>query len=156
MWKVSGRDNTIAELGKIKHGCEPRDIGDGGPVTQAKFDYPVGVATDKNGNVYITDYHHHVVRKVSSSDNTITTIAGTGGSEGYSGDERPATQAQLSFPAGVTVDGHGNVYIADYHNHRIRKVSAVNNTITTIAGTGHAGYNSGRNTRRPSAIVVSF
>jgi sugar lactone lactonase YvrE len=73
---------------------------------------------------------------VSGSD-TITTIAGTG-TAGFSGDGGPATLARLFFPDGVATDGQGNVYIADTHNGRVRKVSA--ETITTIAGTGEEGF----------------
>ncbi len=64
---------------------------------------------------------------------TITTIAGNG-SEGFSGDGGPATSASLGFPCGVAVDSAGNLYIADFENSRIRKVSG--GTITTIAGNG--------------------
>jgi len=68
----------------------------------------------------------------------ITTVAGTG-SSGYSGDGGAATEAQLKSPKGVTFDSSGNLYIADYYNHRIRKVNT-NGVITTVAGTGSSGY----------------
>lgn len=70
---------------------------------------------------------------------TIDTIAGTG-SPGYSGDGGPATAAQLQSPFGVVVDAAGNLYIADTFNHVVRKVSPLG-VITTIAGTGEAGFN---------------
>ena len=78
----------------------------------------------------------------------ITTIAGTGESSegepiyqprGFSGDGGPAVEAQLDGPAGVAVDGVGNVYIPDYNNHRVRRVDA-SGTITTFAGTGEGGF----------------
>src|SRR5256714_1296871 len=69
---------------------------------------------------------------------TITTIAGTG-KAGISGDGGPATSAAMHGPSGVAVDGQGNVYVADYGNNRVRKVSP-GGTITTIAGTGIAGF----------------
>src|SRR5437762_2695243 len=72
-----------------------------------------------------------------SGGGTITTIAGTG-TAGFSGDGGPATAARLRLPDGVAVDGQGNVYIADRDNMRVRKVSG--GTITTIAGTGTAGF----------------
>jgi len=68
---------------------------------------------------------------------TITTIAGNN-TQGFSGDSGPATAAQLYQPTGIAIDGSGNIYIADGGNHRVRKIS--NGTITTIAGTGTAGY----------------
>src|SRR2546426_5958402 len=70
--------------------------------------------------------------------NTITTVAGNGAA-GYSGDGGQATSAQLNAPFGVAVDGAGNIYIAEWSNHRVRKVSA-SGVITTIAGVGIAGF----------------
>ncbi len=67
----------------------------------------------------------------------ITTVAGNG-TAGYSGDNGPATSAQLIYPHGVAVDSAGNLYIADTNNYRIRKVS--NGVITTIAGNGTSGF----------------
>jgi len=113
--------------------------GDGGPATSAMLSHPIGVAVDVQGNVYIADSSNHRVRKVSPAG-TITTLAGSGtGAPGFSGDGGPATSAMLYQPAGVAVDGKGNVYIADTNNNRVRKVSA-DGTITTIAGTGKAGF----------------
>ena len=106
--------------------------GDGGPATAARLAYPYGVAVDGAGNVYITDSTNDRIRKVDSTG-TITTIAGTG-ERGFSGDGGPAVQAQLSEPSGVAVDGAGNLYIAEFNNHSIRKVDSTG-TITTIAGT---------------------
>jgi hypothetical protein len=69
---------------------------------------------------------------------TITTVAGNDGSSGYSGDNGPATSAQLNGPWRVAVDALGNLYIADTGNNRVRKVS--NKTITTVAGNGSPGF----------------
>ncbi len=109
--------------------------GDDGPATAAGLDAPRGVSVDAQGNLYIADQQNNRVREVS--DGTIMTIAGTG-SPGYSGDAGPATAAHLDVPAGVAVDGHGDVYIADTLNNRIRKVSG--GIITTVAGTGTPGF----------------
>jgi len=108
--------------------------GDGGAATLAKLNYPQGVAVDAAGNVYIADIYNNVIRKVTP-DGTISTFAGnyTLGS-GYTGDNGPATQAQLSFPSDVAIDGGGNLYIADYGNFAIRMVSAATGNITTVAG----------------------
>lgn len=111
--------------------------GDGGPATSAQLRSPDGVAVDTRGNVYIVDRDNFRVRKVNP-EGTISTIAGTG-VRGSSGDGGPATSAQLYPSAGVAVDGQGNVYIADYFNHRVRKVSA-GGTISTFAGTGTNGF----------------
>ena len=111
--------------------------GDGGPATSAQLDGPEGVAVDGSGNLYIADTCNNRIRKVSATG-IITTVAGNG-SAGYSGDGGPATSAQLSLPAGVAVDGSGNLYIADSGNNRIRKVSATG-IITTVAGNGSPGY----------------
>ena len=79
---------------------------------------PTSVAVDGTGNLYIADTSNHRIRRVDPSG-TITTFAGTVGS-GFSGDNGPAVAAQLRYPIGVTVDGLGNVHIADTENHRIR------------------------------------
>ena len=110
--------------------------GDGGPAIRAWLNTPQGVSVDGAGNVYIADTSNHRVRKVSPTG-TISTIAGTG-TAGYNGDGSAATSRQLNHPTGVSVDGSGNVYIADRHNHRVRRVSAAG-AISTFAGTGVEG-----------------
>jgi len=112
--------------------------GDTGPATSANLNYPTGVFVDGAGNIFIADYYNHCIRKVDVTG-IITTVAGTG-TAGYSGDTGLATSANLNYPTGVFVDGAGNIFIADYYNHCIRKVD-VTGTITTVAGTGTAGYN---------------
>ena len=131
---TTGAITTIAGTGEVGFS------GDGGPATQAQLNYPVGVAVDGAGNIYIADRNNHRIRRVDAATGTITTLAGTGES-GFSGDGDPATQAQLYFPFGLTVDSAGIIYIADTSNQRIRKVDATTGTITTIAGTGVLGYN---------------
>ncbi|GJQ58203.1 MAG: hypothetical protein SCALA701_10040 [Candidatus Scalindua sp.] len=111
--------------------------GDGGPAADAELYYPEGVALDTSGNLYIADGSNHRIRKVDVSG-VITTVAGIG-TRGYSGDGGPADAAQLYKPSGVSVDTIGNLYIADYYNHRIRKVDTVG-IITTVVGSGKYGY----------------
>jgi trimeric autotransporter adhesin len=96
--------------------------GDSGPATSAQLYYPNGVAVDSAGNLFIADESNNCIRKVSASG-IITTVAGNG-SYGYSGDGGPATSAQLYYPTGVAVDSAGNLFIADYYNSRIRKVTS--------------------------------
>ena len=110
--------------------------GDGGPATEAKLRFARGVVRAPDSTLYIVDDGNSVIRKVAP-DGIITTYAGNGTS-GYSGDGGPATQAQFNQPAAVALDGAGNLYIADYYNHRVRKV-APDGTITTIAGNGDDG-----------------
>ena len=107
--------------------------GDGGPATSAQLQTPFGVAVDGSGNLFVSDLYGSRVRKVSPTG-IVSTVAGDG-SYGLSGDGGPAVSAKLNAPTGVGVDGDGNVFIADYNNRRIRKVSP-SGIITTIAGDG--------------------
>ena len=113
--------------------------GDGVPATFASINGPSGIAVDAQGNVYIADQNNHRIRKVAAGNGVIATIAGNG-TPGSSGDNGPATAARLNFPAGVAVDGGGNIYIADRDNHKIRKVTAGSGLITVVAGNGSAAF----------------
>ena len=112
------------------------NTGDGGPAVDAELSNPQDVTTDASGNTYIGDDGNCEVRKVSPSG-IITRFAGTG-TCGYSGDNGPATSAEISDADGVAVDAAGNVYIADSNNHVVRKVSP-DGIITTFAGNGKFG-----------------
>lgn len=117
--------------------------GDGGPADQARLNWPLGVAVDKNQNVYIADSWNQRIRRISNG--VITTIAGDGRSDAwgrgaYGGDGGPATAASLNWPTAVAVDAYGNVFIADTYNQRIRRVDASTGIITTVAGNGHIGH----------------
>ena len=126
-WRI----HTIAGNGKPGHG------GDDGRAAEAQLSYPVGVAVDNAGNVYIADHFSQRIRRVDATG-TITTVAGTG-EPSYGGDGGPAVKARLSFPSGVAADHAGNLYITDTGNHRVRKIDATG-AIATIAGTGEPGY----------------
>ncbi|KEF03105.1 Teneurin-2 [Streptomyces rimosus] len=97
-------------------------VSDGGPATATQLSSPCGVAADGAGNLYIADLGNNRVRKVDTKG-IITTVAGNG-TGGYVSDGGPATATQLNGPHSVAVDRDGNVYIADYHNHRVRKVDS--------------------------------
>jgi hypothetical protein len=112
--------------------------GDGGTATAAELYYPSGVFVDSKNNVYIADTYSHAIREVTGG--TINTVAGIGQSNGYSGDGGLATAAQLYYPRGVSVDGAGNIYIADTDNCRIREVSSSTGVINTVAGTGYCAF----------------
>jgi hypothetical protein len=109
--------------------------GDGGSATSAELNGPTGVALDGAGNLYIADQGNCRVRRVVAG--IITTVAGNG-TCGYAGDGGPATSAELNGPAGVGLDGAGDLYIADSANCVVREVSA--GTIMTVAGNGTCGY----------------
>nr|WP_168723356.1 RICIN domain-containing protein [Streptomyces sp. SAT1]ANO41926.1 hypothetical protein A8713_032185 [Streptomyces sp. SAT1] len=111
--------------------------GDDGPAASAQLNGPHAVAVDSEDVLYVVDYGNHRVRKVTA-DGRISTVAGTG-SAGFSGDGGPAASAKLKAPVGVAVDSTGAVYIADYGNHRVRKVTP-DGRISTVAGTGAAGF----------------
>lgn len=118
-------------------------FGNTGLATKAQLQGPLGIAFDKAGNLYIADADNNCVRKVDKAG-IITLYAGNAkghgtGLGGYSGDGGKATAAQLNQPGSLAFDEEGNLYIADCFNHCIRKVTA-GGIITTIAGTGQAGF----------------
>ena len=105
--------------------------GDGGPAVNAQLYNPGGVALDARGNLYIYDSSR--VRKVSATG-IIATVVGNG-TFGMSGDGGPAIDAQIGSGGGLALDKAGNLYLVDLNAQRIRKVSAADGTITTVAGT---------------------
>ncbi|HUP70393.1 MAG TPA: DUF6531 domain-containing protein [Acidimicrobiales bacterium] len=111
--------------------------GDGGPATSAQLSGPTGVEIDRAGNLFVSEYGGHRIRKLAANG-IITTVAGNG-IAGFAGDGGAATSAQLFSPAGIELDYPGNLYIADFNNGRVRKV-ATNGVITTVAGNGTAGF----------------
>ena len=115
-------------------------LGDGGPATQAALSNPSSVAIDGAGNIFISDSGNDAVRKLNVSTGTLSTVAGTLGVAGYAGDGAAATAATLNAPAGIALDSAGDIFIADSANNVIRRVDAVTGIITTIAGTGGAGF----------------
>jgi DNA-binding CsgD family transcriptional regulator len=112
--------------------------GDGGAANGAELHWPIGLSTDKEGDLYIADSANNRIRKVDPSG-VITTIAGIGGLYGDSGDGGPARQAQLAFPFGVTVGKDGTLYLADTGNNRVREVTT-SGRIVALAGNGQAGF----------------
>ena len=114
----------------------PGYSGDGGPATSAELAYPSDV-TAHGGNLYIADTYNQRIRKVGSAGK-ISTVAGNG-TAGYSGDGGPATSAMLYFPTAVSVDGSGNLYIADEAFPHMRKVNT-SGIISTSAGNGEFDF----------------
>jgi DNA-binding beta-propeller fold protein YncE len=114
--------------------------GDGGPASGARLNGPFDVGFDPDGNLYFSDTFNHCIRRVDARTDVITTLAGCG-EPGYSGDGGPAIRARFNEPYGVAVDRSGNVYVADRHNHCVRRIDAASGIVTTFAGNGSSGFN---------------
>ncbi len=113
--------------------------GDGGPATAATLREPFLCSFDPAGNLFFCEARNHVVRRVDAASGVITTVAGVG-EPGYAGDGGPATSANLYEPYSLEVDADGSIYIVDRLNAAVRRVDGQTGIITTIAGTGEAGY----------------
>ena len=112
--------------------------GDGGPATSAQISTVEGLAVDSAGNVYIADTGNARIRVVTAATGNISTLAGTG-TRGVTGDRGPAINAELFLPAGLAIDGQGNLYIADYGAGAVRKVFP-NGMINNVAGIELVGF----------------
>ena len=188
--KATGDIITVAGNGTAGYS------GDNGPATAAELNYPDGVAVDAAGDLFIADTDNNVIREVVKATGDIITVAGNGtagysgdngpataaelddpaaspstpratcsspttdnnvirevvkatgdiitvagnGTAGYSGDNGPATDAELDDPDGVAVDAAGDLFIADSGNNVIREVVKATGDIITVAGNGTAGY----------------
>jgi sugar lactone lactonase YvrE len=106
--------------------------------TAARFRRPIGLAVDAAGIVYVADRDNHSIRKIMP-DGTVSTIAGNG-TRGFA--NAAGTNARFTSPWDVIVDAAGNLYVTDSENHRVRMIDPAGN-VTTLAGTGAAGYNDG-------------
>ncbi|HEY5233305.1 MAG TPA: hypothetical protein VIK35_07230, partial [Verrucomicrobiae bacterium] len=135
--------------------------GNDGTNGAAQLYRPEGVAVDTNGNLYVADNDENTIRKVAPAGTNwvVTTIAGTAGSPG--GNDGTNGAAQFNAPIGITIDGTGSLYVADYGSDTIRKItpSGTNWVVSTIAGTdgvgGFAdGTNGGAQFDQPSGIAV--
>ena len=131
--KATGDIITVAGNGTAGYS------GDNGPATAAELNGPNGVAVDSAGDLFIADTANNVIREVVKATGDIITVAGNG-TAGYSGDNGPATAAELDSPRGIAVDSAGDLFIADSGNNVIREVVKATGDIITVAGNGTAGY----------------
>ncbi len=134
---VNARIRAIDKAGKVSTVAGSSHGFADGKGSAARFSHPYSVATNSKGVLYVADYGGHRVRRVRA-DGTVTTLAG--GAAGYA--DGVGAQARFRNPIGVAVDSAGNVFVADYSNHRIRKVTP-GGKVTTVAGSGVAGYQDG-------------
>src|ERR1022692_1515485 len=124
-------------LTRVAGNGRPGNSGDGGPAAAAQLSFPMGLAADTAGNLFVADRDASVVRRIAANG-IITTVAGSG-VPGFAGDGGAATSAQINGPYGVAVGAGGSLYIADTGNNVVRKVSP-DGAIRTVAGTGTRGY----------------
>ncbi len=131
---------TIAGDGNMGDG----GTGDGGLALAASFRRADDLAFDSNGDLYVVDDMDHRIRKIDKATQKISTVAGGDwismaaepAAGDVLGDGRSARKAALYFPSGMAFDANDNMYIADYQNHRIRRVDKLTGIITTVAGIG--------------------
>ncbi len=113
--------------------------GDGGPGARATLNGPFDIGFDPAGNLYFSDTFNHRIRRVDAASGIVTTVAGRG-EAGCSGDGGPAVEARFNEPYGIAVDRSGNIYVADRHNHSVRRIDGASGIVTTVAGNGSAGF----------------
>ncbi|MEO8429581.1 MAG: hypothetical protein ABI651_21010 [Verrucomicrobiota bacterium] len=121
--------STVAGTGK------PGYAGDGGPARQAELNEPYEIRFDRAGNMYFVEMKNCIVRRVDAKTQIISTVTGNG-TAGFHGDGGLATEATLKQPHSIQLDRHGDLYICDIGNNRIRKVAMTSGIISTFAGTG--------------------
>lgn len=151
--------NTFTQVGDGNKGYN----GDGELNTSADLNGPTGLDMDAANYIYVADSGNHIIRKTlltGTTPNPISTVAGTPGAAGNTGDGGAAISAQLNSPFGVKVDPAGDIYVADNAAQVIRKVNVATGMISTIAGTATAGFSgdggtaSGAQLNNPAGIVL--
>lgn len=125
-----------------------------GTSTNAKFNRPVGIARDTNGNLFIADNNNHIIRKITPNG-VVTTLAGSVGNSGSA--DGTGTSAKFNSPTDIVIDALGNLFVSDFQNHKIRKITP-NGVVTTFAGSGAAGNTNGQGTaaqfNRPYGLAL--
>ena len=110
--------------------------GDGGPAVNALLNCPLGLDIDAHDNLFVSDTQNNRVREINATTQIITTVAGSGTTAGFGGDNGPATSATLNFPNRVSVNGAENFFVSDTDNNRVRRVDGTSGIITTFVGNG--------------------
>ncbi|QTE24336.1 MBG domain-containing protein [Polaribacter cellanae] len=121
--------------------------------TSASFNQPRGIVVDASGNIFVADTQNHMIRKIDQSGQ-VTTYAGSTSNGNVDGN---GTNASFSQPYGITIDSNGNLYVADYINHRIRKID-INRNVTTIAGSSSGNIDANGTSARfknPRGITIT-
>ncbi|TKC60159.1 hypothetical protein FBD94_14690 [Pedobacter hiemivivus] len=113
--------------------------------TSASFQHPSYIAIDASGNLFVSDQHNNRIRKISPSG-VVSTFAGSGTAGSANG---TGTAASFQSPIGLAFDGSGNLYVADYSNHKIRKITP-SGVVSDFAGSGSLGAANG------AAGIASF
>ena len=139
----------------------PGFSGDSGMAINASFDFPIAVAVDDSGTLFILDLKNNRFRKVDSLTGIITTVAGNG-IAGYSGDGGPAVDASLKCftgsegGGGGAVDKDGSLFISDTFNNRVRRVERTTGVITTVAGNGEPGFSGDNGSATAASLNFPF
>jgi sugar lactone lactonase YvrE len=134
---TAGTITTVAGTGAASNN------GGAGKGTEINVAQPFGVEIGPGGALYITEVGNHRVLRLDRETGQLTTVAGTG-EQGYSGDGGPATKATLNEPYEVRFDDAGNMFFVEMKNHLVRRVDAQTGVISTVAGTGKAGFSGDR------------
>jgi streptogramin lyase len=137
---IIGSFSAAAEIVTIAGSGKPEFSGDGGPALKAGCNQTFGLEIGPDGALYWCELANHIVRRLDPKTGIISTIAGTGGVKGYDGDGGPATKAKMNSPHELRFDSDGNLFVADSFNNVIRKIDGKTGVITTVAGTGEAGF----------------
>jgi uncharacterized protein (TIGR03437 family) len=132
--KITPDGHVFVVAGSAIEYSIPIALGDGGPAIAAAMT-PGKVVSDPSGNLYISDFVDNRIRKVNAATGIISTIAGNGIAD-YGGDGGLAVGASFNDPGDLLLDGQGNLYVADYLNARVRKISLSTGIVTTVAGSG--------------------
>ncbi|MBM3793782.1 MAG: hypothetical protein FJW31_06875 [Acidobacteria bacterium] len=131
---TAGKTVTIAGNGT------PGFAGNGSRGDQAQINNPYGLVIGPDGALYFCDIDNHAVRRLDMKTRKLTTVAGTLGQKGYAGDGGPALKALLNQPYEIRFDRAGNMYWVEMPNHVVRRVDKKTGIISTVIGTGQAGF----------------